>query len=81
MAAGLPVIASKYGESAAFVAEADCGLLVDPTNVDEIAKAIVYLFTNTQEAEAMGKRGQDLIFSKYNWENEKEVLIRLISSI
>ena len=33
MAAGLPVIASKYGESAAFVAEADCGLLVDPTGL------------------------------------------------
>ncbi len=76
MAAALPVIASKEGESAMFVQEAQCGILVDPKNPAEIAEAIQWLFQHPAEAEAMGKRGQTLIFEKYNWENESSVLLR-----
>ncbi|MCD9019067.1 glycosyltransferase family 4 protein [Parachryseolinea silvisoli] len=81
MAAGLPVIASSAGESAAFIKEADAGILVDPLNVQEVADAIVWLFTHPAEAEAMGQRGQALIFSKYNWEKENETLLKVYSSI
>ncbi|HEY8937750.1 MAG TPA: glycosyltransferase family 4 protein [Cyclobacteriaceae bacterium] len=77
MAAGIPVIASKAGESALFVNEAQCGILVDPLNVKEIADAIVWLFQHAEEAEAMGKRGQKLIFEKYNWEKESENLLEV----
>ncbi len=75
MAAGLPVIASKYGESAAFVKEANCGVLVDPLNTQEIANAICWLLENKNEAAAMGMRGKKLIVEKYNWENESNVLL------
>lgn len=81
MAAGLPVIASKEGESAKFVEEAQCGILVNPLDVNEIQQAIVWLFTHPNEAELMGKRGQELIFSKYNWESESSVLLDLYSSL
>jgi glycosyltransferase involved in cell wall biosynthesis len=81
MAAGLPVIASKEGESAAFVNECDGGILVDPKNVKEIADAITWLFTHPDEAEQMGKRGQAMIFSKYNWEAEERVLLKLYEGI
>ena len=81
MAAGLPVIASREGESAAFVRESSCGILVDPLNVEEISEAIVWLFTNAEEAEAMGKRGQELVFTKYNWEIESGVLLELYSRL
>jgi len=76
MAAGLPVIASKEGESSDFVKEAQCGILVDPMNTNEIAEAIIWLFQHPTEAESMGKRGQQLIFEKYNWENERQVLLQ-----
>lgn len=81
MAAGLPVIASKEGESAAFVRESDAGILVDPLNVDEIAGAIVTLISDPSSAEAMGKRGRQLIFEKYNWEKESEKLLTLYRSL
>lgn len=77
MAAGIPVIASKEGESAHFVNEARCGILVDPLNIEEIGEAIIWLFQNTDEAEAMGKRGQKLIFEKYNWEIESRQLLEV----
>lgn len=75
MAAGLPVIASKFGESAVFVKEANCGVLVDPLNTQEVAHAICWLLENTNEAEPMGMRGKKLIVEKYNWENESSVLL------
>jgi glycosyltransferase involved in cell wall biosynthesis len=81
MAAGIPVIASSAGESAAFVIEAQCGILVDPLNIREIADAIEWLFKNPDESAAMGKRGRDLIFNKYNWEMESKVLLDVYSRL
>lgn len=77
MAAGLPVIASREGESAAFVREGDCGILVDPLSHTEIAEAIVKFVTDRTVSEAMGNRGRKLILSKYNWESESTKLIAL----
>lgn len=77
MAAGLPVIASREGESAAFVREVECGILVDPLNHTEIAEAIVKLDSDRSGAEAMGSRGRKLILAKYNWESESVKLVAL----
>jgi len=81
MAAGLPVIASKEGEAAKFVQECNGGILVDPLNMNEVCDAIVWLFTHPEEAEAMGQRGQRLIFEKYNWEKEEETLVGVVRGV
>jgi glycosyltransferase involved in cell wall biosynthesis len=81
MAAGLPVIASQEGESAAFVREAQCGILVDPLNIKQISEAIVWLFAHPEEAEAMGRRGQQLIFNEYNWKKESLVMLDLYARL
>jgi glycosyltransferase involved in cell wall biosynthesis len=77
MAAGMPVIASKHGESARFVQEANAGLLVEPLDPKDIARAIQWILDHSQEAEEMGKRGLKLISEKYNWEKESLQLIGL----
>jgi glycosyltransferase involved in cell wall biosynthesis len=81
MACGLPVISSKEGESALFVKEASCGILVDPLNSHEVGEAIVWLLNNAEEAMAMGERGRKMIFEKYNWENEATVLLSAIEFV
>lgn len=81
MAAGLPVIASREGESAAFIEEAQCGILVNPMDTREIAEAIRWLFRNPAEAEAMGKRGQQLVMNTYNWENESRTLLNVYAGL
>lgn len=81
MAAGLPVIASREGESAAFITEAQCGILVNPLDHQEIADAMKWLFNNPDEAEQMGKRGQALIFDQYNWERESQVLLEVYANL
>ncbi|MDP4679562.1 MAG: glycosyltransferase family 4 protein [Cyclobacteriaceae bacterium] len=77
MAAGLPVIASKFGEAAKFVEECDGGILVDPQNEQEVSEAIIKLFGSPDLAEQMGNRGRELIMTKYNWENESKKLTEL----
>jgi glycosyltransferase involved in cell wall biosynthesis len=81
MAAGMPVVASVFGEASQFVKEADAGILVDPMNSDEVANAISLLMTDDARAETMGNRGRNLIFSKYNWEVESVKLLELYRSL
>jgi glycosyltransferase involved in cell wall biosynthesis len=81
MAAGLPVIASKLGVSAEFVEECRGGILVDPTDPEDIAKAIQWLFDHPEEAKEMGIRGREMVFSKYNWGIESEKLTALYSRL
>jgi len=81
MAAGLPVIAARDGESSKFVSEADAGLLVDPLDTHAIADAIAMLMQDRNAAMAMGERGRRLIFEKYNWENEAVTLTSLYKQL
>lgn len=81
MAAGLPVIASKFGEASKFVIECDGGILVDPENTTEISEAMIKILSSPEMAEKMGKRGKELIITKYNWENESNKLVELYDRI
>jgi glycosyltransferase involved in cell wall biosynthesis len=81
MIAAMPVIASKHGESARFVLEADAGIVVEPKNPTEIADAIRWILDHPEEASEMGKRGRQLILSKYTWEEESKTLINLYQKI
>ncbi|MBS1976350.1 MAG: glycosyltransferase [Bacteroidetes bacterium] len=81
MAAGMPVIASREGESAAFVREAEAGMLVNPLDPHEIAEAMVKLATDLSVSQEMGRRGRRLILEKYNWESEARKLVQLYSTL
>jgi len=62
-----PVIAGKSGGTAAAVRHGVNGFLVNPVNVEEIADQIVLLLTNRKLAEEMGKKGRQLVKSKFNY--------------
>ena len=81
MCAGIPVIASNFPAFAETVNGAKCGLLVDPDDPQGIARAIEYVLTHTEEAEAMGKRGREAVLSKYNWANEEHKLFQLYRTL
>ena len=81
MACGLPVVASNFPEISGVVKEADCGMLVDPTDVDEIADAIVYLLEHPEDAERMGENGRRAVGEKYNWEKMEERLLELYGGL
>jgi len=81
MAYGIPVIASNFVEISKIVREAKCGLLVDPTDILEIADAMVYLLKHPREAKEMGLNGKKAVLEKYNWEIEERKLVNFYDRI
>ena len=75
MSAGLPVIASDFPLWRKILNDNSCGILVNPEDPEDIARAINYLFLNQEEAKEMGANGQEAISNKYNWGIELEKLI------
>lgn len=81
MAAGLPVVASNFPAWREVIEKHRCGLLVDPGDPSEIARAIDWLAANPQEAIAMGERGRRAVETSYNWDTEFQELLRMYELI
>ncbi|MHC4606620.1 MAG: glycosyltransferase family 4 protein [Planctomycetota bacterium] len=77
MSAGIPVIASDFPLWRQIVQGSGCGLLVDPSDVNAIGRAIGYLADHPEEAEEMGRRGRRAVKEQYNWALEEQQLLRL----
>lgn len=74
MAAGIPIICSNFPLWVDVVENNECGICVDPENIDEIAEKMEYLFTHPDIAKRMGDNGKKIVSEKFNWNNEKERL-------
>ncbi len=77
MLAGLPVICTDFVLWKKIIDEYQCGIYVQPNNVEEIASAIRYLIDNPNVARNMGENGRKVIFEECNWNIEEKKLIKL----
>ena len=84
MSAGIPVIASDFPIWRSIIDKESCGVCVDPLNPKAIGEAINNLICNAVSAQQMGINGFNAFNSHYNWNAEKDKLIKfyrlLISS-
>ena len=81
MLIGLPVVASNFPLYREIIEKNKCGVCVDPTKPEEIAKSIKYLIEHPEEAERMGENGKRAVFEKYNWENVSKKLLNIYQEI
>jgi glycosyltransferase involved in cell wall biosynthesis len=58
MAAGKPVIASRVGGNLELIIDGENGILFDPGNIEQLAKAMKRMITDPQERVVMGGRGK-----------------------
>lgn len=77
MAAGIPIICSNFPLWVEIVEKNGCGICVEPENIEDIQKAIDFLFAHPEEGKKLGDRGKQIVREKYNWENEKYKLLNL----
>lgn len=76
MAAGVPVIASDLPGMAGIVRGTGCGVLVDPTDPEAIARAARDLLDlPAASREAIGRRGLEAHLATYNWEAQAVLLL------
>ncbi|HBO45276.1 MAG TPA: glycosyl transferase [Planctomycetaceae bacterium] len=81
MLVSLPVIASNFPLYREVVEPYRCGLIVDPSKPEEIARAMAYLIEHPQEARQMGENGRRAVLEKYNWEKESERLLAIYDAV
>jgi glycosyltransferase involved in cell wall biosynthesis len=81
MSIGLPVIASDFPQWREIIEKSDCGLLVDPLNVDEVVSAIDLIVNDDVLAKKLGENGRKAILSTYNWAMEEVKLLDLYEKI
>lgn len=81
MAAELPVICSNYKLWREIIEQYDCGICVDPNNIEEIKKAIKFILNNPEKAKVMGKNGRKAVMEKYNWGTQEKILLDLYEKL
>jgi hypothetical protein len=81
MAASIPVIAYDLPLVRPIVEEAQCGLLVEPGDVEALARAMAYILEYPSEARKMGQRGRKAVEEKYSWEAEGRKLLGLYQEL
>ena len=70
MACGVPVVCSNFPFWQRLIADADCGVTVDPMDPEAVAKVVESLCRDPEEARRLGENGRRAIQERYNWENE-----------
>ncbi len=81
MASGIPFVASDFPLWDRIVNKHHCGVCVSVNNIKEIEKAINYLLMHRQEAEEMGRNGRKAVENYFNWNHEKDKLIKLYQEL
>lgn len=80
-ACGVPVIGGLGGGMVDAVIDGETGLLVNPHNTDEIAKAIVRLLIDRDLAHHLGENGRRRVLRELTWEKVGDRLIEFIQSV
>lgn len=81
LAYGLPVVSSDLLSTRPFLGKGDCGLLVRAEDPGAHAEAIVRLLQEPTEASAMGRKGQDMVSSRYNWGHMEPRLLAVVEAL
>jgi phosphatidyl-myo-inositol dimannoside synthase len=80
MAHGKPVVGPNVGAPTEFIHDGEHGLLVDPVNPAELARALVELLTHPERARQMGEAGRTWVRQQYSYEMFRERLRKILQA-
>lgn len=81
MSMALPVILSHSPYNDRMIEKYQFGICVNPSDPDDIARAIAYLREHPQEAKQMGENGRKAVMEEFNWGVEEKKLFALYEDI
>jgi mannosylfructose-phosphate synthase len=69
MSCGTPVVATRFGGIRDNLKNGVDSLLVDPSNPDELSKAIASILTDEEKASKLAEQGMKTIAERFSWES------------
>jgi glycosyltransferase involved in cell wall biosynthesis len=75
-ACGKPVVSSRI-PNLEFIEENNAGILVEPENPEELAKAIIKLLEDKKLGGEMGRNGREYVVKNHSW----EVVVRKVAEV
>ena len=81
MAAGKAVVASKIAPLTEIIREGETGLLVNPDDPQAFANAIGWLVTHPEQAQQMGRRGRERVYSDFSAQRMVDETLSLYSAL
>jgi glycosyltransferase involved in cell wall biosynthesis len=68
MAMGKAVITSRLGENLAYIEDGCSGLLTEPGDAEDLARALLALLSDPQWAAELGRSAQQRIWEQFDWD-------------
>lgn len=81
MLCGLPIVSADHPHRRRYIEESNCGLVVAPEDAAAHAESILWLRKHTEQAQAMGQRGQEAVLECYIWEQEQHKLLAFYEAL
>ncbi|WPX10135.1 glycosyltransferase family 4 protein [Caldicellulosiruptor danielii] len=81
MAAKVAVVASDFELWRKIIEESDCGILVDPTDIQSICQAILFFYNNRDQVIKKGLNGHKAFMEKYNWAKEEKSFFNFMKEL
>lgn len=81
MSMAIPFVVSDFDFARRVTEEYDCGIAVDPADIDAIAAAIKTLADNPSRAGEMGRNGRKAAEERFNWAIEEKKLYDLYDEL
>lgn len=81
MQSGIPVIATDFELWNDIIKKYNCGITVDPHNINAIRNAIDYYIEHPVEARQQGDNGRKAVEQEYNWGTQETILLNLYKAI
>jgi glycosyltransferase involved in cell wall biosynthesis len=78
MAAGRPIVAPLWGEAAALVEAAACGLVVEPEDARAVQEAVEKLAADPELARRLGEQGRRYVVEHFNRDDIAKRLVNLL---
>ena len=75
MASGLPVVATRVGGIPEAVVDNETGVLIEPNDVNGLAREINRLLDDSARMETMGKAARRRVVERFSWEKIAESLL------
>ena len=78
MAAGRPIVAPLWGEAAALVETAECGLVVEPEDANAVHEAVEKLAADPALAQRLGEQGRRYVVEHFDRDDIAHRLVKLL---